>query len=376
MKKFVKLSLAAAVATAGLTTTASAVSLEEAIKGVDVSGQFRYRMQEKTIENGAQDNGTDVEIEVGVKVPVNDNVTAVFKIDNANDDTESVTKGGVTIEDYYFAYTNGAVTAHFGQQNIPGRMTDGAQGDGAVVLYNTGAGITLGAAAFITNSASNGNALAAGKTNALIGGTDTVDIDDQDVYSVMAMGNVGPVAFMGQYADVKDTLEAYNVKADVNVEGIKLGAEYTSVELDSASSLEFETTKVYASASIEKLSLKATFATTGDNGSGSIDSFAGSTVTSGFSTETPSEFLLWNVGTAGRDDADILAIDASYPITDTITLRAAYADGEQGTADVTETLGQVSYKMSKNLNTYFRYAEVEDGATEYNRGRIEVAYKF
>lgn len=39
MKKLVKLSLAAAVATAGLTTTASAVSLEEAIKGVDVSGQ-------------------------------------------------------------------------------------------------------------------------------------------------------------------------------------------------------------------------------------------------------------------------------------------------------------------------------------------------
>jgi hypothetical protein len=371
MKKIAKLSLVAAVAVAGM-TSASAASLEEAIKGVDVSGQFRYRANDMSDKTGtattAGEQGTDVEIEVGVKVPVNDNVTAVFKIDNANDDTDAVAKGGVTIEDYYFSYANGPLTVNFGQQNIPGRMTDGAQGDGIVALYNLG-NFTVGAAGFLTNSVGTGVTATA---------TSGLDIDAQDVTSVIAMGNVGPVSLLGQYADVKDTLDAYNLKADVSIDMIKAGAEYTEVDVDSDSN-EYETTKAYISGAMGIVSAKVSYAKTGDNGSGSIDSFGGKTITSGFSTETPSEFLLWNVGTAGRADFDVWAIDASVKVTDKISVRAAYADGEQGTGannDVTETLGQISYKMSKNLNTYVRYADVEDQGADYTRGRVEVRYTF
>jgi len=181
MRKLAKLSLVTAVAVAGLTNV-NAASLEEAIKGVDVSGQFRFRAQEKS---AAGTDGTDVEIEVGVKVPVTENVTAVFKIDNANDDTESVTKGDVTIEDYYFSYNQGALTVNAGQQNIPGRMTDGAQGDGLVALYNLG-NFTVGAAAFMTNNVSDGSALTAPAVNPL-GGTNYADVDQEAVTSVIAM---------------------------------------------------------------------------------------------------------------------------------------------------------------------------------------------
>jgi hypothetical protein len=373
MTKIVKLSLVAALAVAGMTNV-NAASLEEAIKNVDVSGQFRFRandMSDKknTITNTSTsgNNGTDVEIEIGVKVPVTETVTAVFKIDNANDDTDNVTKGAVNIEDYYFSYNSGALTVNAGQQNIPGRMTDGAQGDGIVALYNLG-NFTVGAAAFMTNNVSDGSGTPA-----------TVDVDGQDLYSVIAMGNVGPVSVLGQYADVKDTLDAYNVKADASIAMVKVGAEYTEVELDSASALELSTAKAYVSAKVGIVSAKLSYAKTGDNGSGSIDSFAGSAVTSGFSTETPSEFLLWNVGTAGRADFDIVAIDASVAITPAISLRAAYAAGEQSNganSDVKEMLGQVSYKVAKNLMTYVRYADVEDQGVEYNRGRVEVKYSF
>jgi len=42
-----------------------------------------------------------------------------------------------------------------------------------------------------------------------------------------------------------------------------------------------------------------------------------------------------------------------------------------------EILGQVSYKMSKNLNTYFRYSELDmNTANDATRGRIEVKYSF
>ena len=374
MKKFAKMSLVAAVAVAGMTNV-NAASLEEAIKGVDVSGQFRYRFQEASDKTGTGNAGSDVEVEVGVKVPVNDNVTAVFKIDNANDDTDSVTKGGVTIEDYYFSYVNGAVTVNAGQQNIPGRMTDGAQGDGIVALYNLGS-YTLGAAAFATNSVSDGSA----KTT---NGKDyRLDIDDKNVTSVIAMGSVGPVSFLAQYADVEDTLDAYNLKADSAVAGVKVGAEYTEVELDGTPSDEYSTVKAYASTKIGMVSTKVTYAKTGDQGSGSIDSFAGDAKTSGFSTETPSEFLLWNLGTAGQADMEVIALDASIALTDKISLRAAYADGEIGTGtekDVNETLGQISYKMSSNLNTYVRYSSFDNSGSDdkdSERARIEVAYSF
>jgi len=374
MKKIAKLSLVAAIAVAGMTNV-NAASLEEAIKGVDVSGQFRFRAQEKS---AAGKTGTDVEIEVGVKVPVTENVTAVFKIDNANDDSDSVTKGGVTIEDYYFSYNAGDLTVNAGQQNIPGRMTDGDQGDGIVALYNLG-NFTVGAAAFMTNNASDGSALAAGTTNALVGGTNYLDVEAQDLYSVIAMGTVGPVSLLAQYADVKDALDAYNLKADASIEMAKFGAEYTEVELDAISANEYSTAKAYISAKVGIVSAKVSYAKTGDDGSGSIDSFAGSTVTSNFSTETPSEYLMWNVGTAGRADFDMFAVDASVAVTPKISLRAAYVAGEQGNAannDVTEALGQISYKVSKNLNTYVRYADVEDQGSDYTRGRVEVKYTF
>jgi hypothetical protein len=363
MKKFAKLSLVAAVAVAGLSTTSSAASLEEAIKGVDVSGQFRYRtnlMDDDAAANKVE--STDVEIEVGVKVPVTDNVTAVFKIDNENNDTNAVTKGAVEIEDYYFSYANGPVTVNFGQQNIPGRMTDGGQGDGVVALYNAGA-FTVGAAYFLTHS----------NTNATLGGALT---QGENVASVIAMGNVGPVSLLGQYANIADVdgghdgADAYNLKADATVGPVTIGAEHVELDVD-GTNLELETTKAYISAKAGIVSATLTYAQTGDNGSGSIDAGA----------ETPSEYLLWNVGTAERADFDVWAIDATVAVTDKLSLRAAYAKGEEGNAannDVTEALAQVSYKVSKNLNTYIRYADVEDeaNAEEFKRSRLEIQYTF
>ncbi len=376
MKKIAKLSLVAAVAVAGLTNV-NAASLEEAIKGVDVSGQFRFRFQEKNVDGettGASTNNetnSDVEVEIGVKVPVNDKVTAVFKIDNAGNhkDNSPSGKGDVEIEDYYFSYADGALTVNAGQQNIPGRLTDGAQGDGIVALYNLGAA-TVGAAAFANHN---------------------VDVSDvisyngsQSVYSVIAMGNVGPVSLLGQYATVDETVDTFGVKADASIEMIKAGIEYTESELDAKTGVaqsardDRSTLKAYVAAKAGILSAKLTYAQTGDNGSGAIDSQVNND-----GLETASEFLLWNLGSSNRADLELFALDASVALTDKISFRAAYAAGEQGKAagkDVEEILGQVTYKMSKNLTSYVRYAEYDSSATSDNsdgqRGRVEVKYSF
>jgi hypothetical protein len=359
MKKIAKLSLVAAVAVSGLTTV-NAASLEEAIKGVDVSGQFRFRAEERNTEYTTEHTKTDVEVEVGVKVPVTDNVTAVFKIDNAIDEDDgSTSKNALNIEDYYFSYVNGAVTVNAGQQNIPGRLTDGAQGDGLVALYNAGA-FTVGAAAFmdhnLVGAATNGQEMAT---------------------SVIAMGNVGPVSLLGQYINVDDVADSYNLKADASIEMVKLGVEYSETDVD-GSSADYETFKAYVSGKAGIVSATASYAATGDNGSGSLHSVAESYADS---AETPAEFLLWQLGSAKKSDLSVFAIDASAAVTDKISLRAAYADGDHMVGatktDVTEILGQVSYKVAKNLNTYVRYSELEsEGSEDVQRARVEVRYSF
>jgi hypothetical protein len=347
MKKIAKLSLVAAVAVAGLTTTSSAASLEEAIKGVDVSGQFRFRAEEKNTEFTTEHTKTDVEVEVGVKVPVTDEVTAVFKIDNGIDEDDgSNTKGGLNIEDYYFSYNSGALTVNAGQQNIPGRLTDGAQGDGVVALYNLGA-FTVGAAAFMDHN------------------VDTVE--QAMATSVIAMGNVGPASLLAQYVDVDDVAKAYNLKADVSIDMIKAGLEYSETDYD-ANNEDHNTFKAYVAGNVGIVSATLAYASTGDNGSGSIDGEA----------EAASEFLLWQMGSFGKSDLSAVALDVTAQVTDKISLRAAYGDGEvAGNTDVTETLAQISYKVAKNLNTYVRYSEYEVGnADSVDRARLEVKYSF
>jgi hypothetical protein len=376
MKKFAKMSLVAAVAVAGLNSTASATDLSEAIKGVDISGQFRLRYEDSATEtsgvaNSTNSNKSDVEVEITAKVPVNDNVTAVFKIDNANDDTQAVGKGAVNIEDYYFSYVNGAATVNFGQQNIPGRLTDASQGDGVVALYNAGA-FTVGAAGFITQSASDTSAGAG-------------SYDGNDLYSVLAMGSVGPVALSAQYADVVDLGDSYNITADATVGPVKVGVEYSETDLDGNSN-EYETFKAYVSGSFGPLSAKLSYGKTGDQGSGSYHAVASGNYAA--SAETPAEFLLWQTGSATKAKFDVVALDASYAVSDKLSVRAAYANGEYYDAteavmtDISEVLGQVSYKMSSNLNAYFRISQYEKDFkdtspdTDKTRGRIEVAYTF
>ena len=351
MKKFAKLSLVAAVAVAGLTSTVSAADLSEAIKGVNVSGQFRFRAEDSSIDTGAlpnvNSNKTDVEVEVGLKVPVTDTVTAVFKIDNANDDTDAVGKANVQIEDYYFSYANAGTTVNFGQQNIPGRLTDAAQGDAIVAMHNFGA-FTLGAGAFMTNSVTSGD----------------------DIHTVFASGKAGPVSLSAQYADLPDVMDAYNLKADAKVGPVMVGVEYTEKDEDAVANDDSDTLKVYASGKFDALSAKVIYVSTGDTGSGSIDEGA----------ETASEYLLWQLQSEDYNDLAVFGVDATYAINSKLSLRAAYTGGDYKngtvTTDISETLGQINYKVAKNLNTYFRLSQLENDISgaevETTFGRIEV----
>jgi len=342
MKKIAKMSLVAAVAVAGLTNV-NAASLEEAIKNVDVSGQFHYRMQSKD-SDGSVIN-TDNDIEVGVKVPVTDNVTAVFKIDNSPNNTNSTfAKADLEIEDYYFSYAKDDLTVNFGQQNIPSRQTDGKQGDGVVVLKKMG-GLTLGGAFYPQTNA-------AGYS---------------DLSSVLATGNVGSAKVLAQYVNISNVATGANLHVAAKVSNVSVSAEYAMVDMDSDDK-KYSTTKLTAGGKLGMASVSAMYVMTGKDGSGSFDA----------DSDAASELVTFQYGTGGKAEASVFAAKVTVPVMakTSATLFALTGDSSKD-VDVTEVFGQLTYKAAKNLTAYARVGTVEVGdADSVNRYRLDITYKF
>ena len=150
MKKMIKMSLVAAVAVAGLATTASAKPMEDAIKNVDLSGYVRYRYT-----NGDQPESNEYKTVVKLKSKVNDNVSMFLKVAGA--DSTSNTSGDAdpdttAVKEAKFIYTGNGITAIVGKQGLATPFGDAAdqQGTGIVVLAPVGP-VTL-AAGWYTNS--------------------------------------------------------------------------------------------------------------------------------------------------------------------------------------------------------------------------------
>lgn len=97
--KLAKISLAAAVALGALSTVSFAQPLEEAIKGVDVSGMLRYRYTDDRFKNDSHasgDNNTDAKhswrVNADFKTPVVNNVA--FNLGIVYNNSNDTNKGG------------------------------------------------------------------------------------------------------------------------------------------------------------------------------------------------------------------------------------------------------------------------------------------
>ncbi|MCI0501412.1 MAG: major outer membrane protein, partial [Epsilonproteobacteria bacterium] len=165
MTKMIKMSLIAAVAVTGMTSVASAQNLEDAIKGVDVSGQLRYRYDDaKNNLTKVSTQTNEYTMQLNVSSKVNDMVTANVKVEalgvNATnnggahattdqsgdrDVTLSVTKAN-------FAANLGVATIIAGKQSVPSPFVDNSvddttRGTGAVALIPAGP-VTIAAGYF------------------------------------------------------------------------------------------------------------------------------------------------------------------------------------------------------------------------------------
>jgi reverse gyrase len=159
------MSLAAAVAVAGLTSTVSAKNLEDAIKGVEVSGYIDYRKEYRAQENGGSFDVNEYSVNVTTVTKVNDMVTATLSagfdevvLDNVDatlgttrtspaDLDQSATVG---VDQAFFTFNMGMATVMAGKQNIPSVFVDQSdtvkQGAGVVALVKAADALTVAAA--------------------------------------------------------------------------------------------------------------------------------------------------------------------------------------------------------------------------------------
>ena len=248
--KFLKISLAASLALGALSTASFAQPLEEAIKGVDVSGYLRYRYTDDRYDskNFAKDSvsGSDAKhqwrAEADFKTPTINNVSLnlgiLYRNDNQNvnhgkygtlngvDNSGNPTYDGTNglggglgagqdsdfgVSQFYMAITpdSTATTILLGKQKLGTPVTnpgDGDRGTGILALNSDIPGLTLAAGAFdswsiddlnVSNVYSNANGNSVDKplyTLAAIYGVDT------------SIGNIGAQVWFFNVTDMVDAM--------------------------------------------------------------------------------------------------------------------------------------------------------------------------
>ncbi|WP_301008213.1 major outer membrane protein [Helicobacter sp. UBA3407] len=172
--KFLKLSLAASVALGAFSTASFAQPLEDAIKGIDVSGYLRYRYNSDYYENkgfAKKDGGDDTNTHrwkavADFKAPVADNVAFNFGIlyNNESNNVQGVNGGlgsglgsgkdgsfGVSTFNAVITPDSTATTVIIGKQRLATPVTnagDDDRGTGILALNSDLEGFTFAAGAF------------------------------------------------------------------------------------------------------------------------------------------------------------------------------------------------------------------------------------
>jgi hypothetical protein len=370
MKNTIKISLVAAIAVAGLTSTASAKSLEEAIKGTDISGAISYTMEK--LGKSTEEAQHDIDIRATLKSTINDNITANIRFDESNDDdkdniktttttltgdfdnnttsadqsftaenttgSQNSTSVNMEIDRAYFTYANDGLTSSFGLIGAP--LTDGGQGDGINVSKSFGTVTAVGG--YLYNSG-------AKKT--------------QDVAFLGAVGSAGTVGYNLTYASLMESdadaasKSASFLHANLNtkVAMAKINFDYSTGD---ALTKDQSQMKLSANVPLGAVTLDVAYAVNGSDG--------GSTLIDG------SDVAKSNITMGATDLSDAIADGASamYVAASTKlgsgTATLAYAAISSDTATEEEKTMKLNYTMalSSNFKVFANYEDYDLSANE------------
>jgi hypothetical protein len=246
--KLTKLSLAAIIAVGAFSSFASAAPLEEAIKGVDVSGLVRYRYYFGSEFISSNDGVASVDAgksadkesynrysaQLNILAPIADAFSAgvsvraetgfaekergIHSVYNPQTNTTSYvgnaaasysTGAAVTgLDKAFFQYSADGLTAKIGKFEIPTPWTEsgynGNRGNGILALLSVVPDWTFAGAYY----------------NQVGGGIATEILGERDLYALAAIGKVGPVGLQLWLAHNVHVFDTAYFEATFNLEGI------------------------------------------------------------------------------------------------------------------------------------------------------------
>ncbi len=432
MRKISKLSLVAAVAVAGF-STANAQPLEEAIKNVETSGSvvYRYDNFNDSLQGGrGSDENNQYKIGLNLSSKVNDYVkfNSRFLVSGADGGFVNLdahdgddANADVLLSHANFAFTgikNTTITA--GKQGLATPWTVAIDSDGneqtgtGILALSTVGPVTAGAGYFNQtnldksgniNGTNTGSQLLGQKgvsgLNTIIHGNPTIPtpgiagndqtIGSRDIYVGALLADLSPVKLEAWYLDMADIFDTYTLVASADFalsSDSKVGVEarYVSLTLDDTIARaagvdkDNEMYRLQVTGNVGIVNAKVGYTATGkDGGLTALDQ------------DAQNATLGWGLTSNGIADADHWQGVLGVNILDNLNLSANYGK-LKGRSDVTinnsdrdykaeELYGQLTYKMSKNLNTYLRYGTLEEKVAgqkelDQDRGRLQIEYTF
>jgi hypothetical protein len=382
-----------------MTSTVCAQPLEEAIKGVDVSGMMRYRYDEKSdsVTKKATANNA-YRLDVNTKAKVNDVITANVTVGLGTDlntgDTgadKSLASNAsdaaptLNVRNANFTAALGFATVIAGKQSIPGPFVDNSsddisRGTGAVALIPAGP-VTIAAGHFVNHNVTK---------SFLDSAAVKAYLPVRNATELAVLGSVAGVSFDAWYANVTDTLSAISIGAKGSVAGVTIDARHSSLDMSDAYAALGLTaavagkdtatlTKVVASTKVGGATLVAGLALTGeDNGK-----FENRMAIDG-DNDAQSDFRLWQASAGQLSDATAFLIGAGMEVMPAVTADVKYLTVDFGTGSqgASELLVGLTYAMSKNFSVHTRYSMYDQDnangskASDSDMGRLELKYTF
>ena len=355
--KLAKLSLAA-IMTVGAMSAVNAGSLEEAIKGVNLSGNARYRFEDGT---EAAKHKNSFRVLLDFKTPVIEDVALSSRLHanrgHAADKTSKDGNSALTLERLFVTYTPvEGLAAVAGKQYI-GTPIDDSVGTGVKVLYTLPAGLTLAAAYFddVTGNEGVDNLYAAGA------------VFSSDMFGVRAW--YANAAILN--TNTNNTGSFIFTEATAGFEGINGTLQYATADRDWQANKR-DTIRVGVDGAFDAFNFKLGYIMNDKNGGDvSLDG----------SDKGDNDLLYagWKIGTMAADTNYIYAgvgakfgkFGASLNYVD-----ADLPTGATGSED--EINANISYEMTSKLSTAVKYSTMSrtGNTSDMKNFRFQAQYSF
>jgi hypothetical protein len=372
----IKMSLVAAVAVAGLTSTASAANLADAVKDTKFTGYVRYRLNTDHEATGTTGEANEESKAVfKFTTPVNDMITANTKIVALADtqtgtngsDTKGQTVAPMNVTEANFVIKAGSATLIAGLQTSqsPFMANNGdTRSHGLTALVPAGA-VTVAAAHYTTTTVV-GNTT---DISAVIAGAElsAAQAPTQDITALGAIAKLGAANVEAWYAQIAKTdVTTMAVLGSVKAGPADVAFHYASLDTGLDEVDDVSNTQISAKLKAGGADIMLAYAMTGeDSGDVTVDG------------DVDGKLILATTSTkidTRAADATVMVADVSAPVAG-YTVGAQLLSGEAGDTDLASTSFRVAKKLSKNFTVSGWYAMEEKGADMTN-SRIEVLYTF